>query len=536
MFRKRVFWIIVLAVLLAAGGGGYYYYKNVYAKAQTADAQSTTTSTAQVQRGDIIISASGSGTLEPGTSLDVSFRNSGVLAELPVKVGDKVKVGQLLARLDDTDAQTQVSQAQISLRQAEINLAQLTAAADPADLAAAQGNLASAKASLTQLTSPAGTQEVLAARQSLKSAQDNLKELLALPDPDVVASAKADLTLAEMNLRAAQTAYDQVASRPDVAMTQQAIDLWQATTNYDKALAAYNEALKGATADEIATARSQVAQAQASLDALLADPDPDEVAAAQAKVDQTQAQLEAVLSGASATDLELAQLNVQQAQLSLDSAQRTLAETELVAPAAGTIVAVNGQAGEPVSSGAIVTLADLDTPVLLFWVEETDMADVAVGNAINITFDALPDNTFTGKILSVDPALVTVSNTPAVQATASIDLSTHPVQLLSGMNATVEVVAAEARNALLVPVEALREISAGQYAVMVVKSNGEMELRTVEVGLKDVVNVEILSGLQEGETISLATTSSSQSSTQSTVTSPFDNMQGPMPPFDGGQP
>ncbi len=533
MFRKRLFWIIVLALLLAASGGGYYYYKNVYLQAQAPATESTTT-TSQVQRGDISITATGSGSLEPATELTIGFRSSGVLAELLVKVGDKVKAGQVLARLDDTDAQAQVSQAQISLRQAEINLAQLTEAVDPAELAAAQGNLASAKAALTQLTSPAGTQEVLAARQSLKSAQDNLKELLALPDPNVVASAKADLTLAEMNLRTAQTAYDQVASRADVAMTSQAIALWQATTNYEKALAAYNEALKGATADELAAARSQVAQAQASLDALLEDPDPDEVIAAQAKVDQTQAQLEATLAGASATDLELAQLNVQQAQLSLDSAQRTLAETELVAPAAGTITAVNAQVGASAGS-SIITLADLDTPQILFWVEETDMSSVAVGNAINITFEALPDYTFPGKILSVDPALVTVSNTPAVQATASIDLSAHPFQVLSGMNATVEVVAGEALNALIVPVEALRDLGSGQYAVFVVKSNGELEMRTVEIGLKDLVSAEILSGLAEGEVVTLGTSSSS--STQST-TSPFDNTQQGPPGmfFEGGQP
>jgi len=533
MFRKRLFWIIVLAVLLVAVGGGYYYYKNVYAKTQ-AQVEEPTTAASQVQRGDISITAVGSGTLEPSTELTLGFRTSGILAELLVKVGDKVEAGQVLARLDDTDAQAQVSQAQISLRQAEINLAELTAAVDPADLAAAQGNLASAKASLTQLTSPAGTQEVLAAKQSLTSAQDNLEELLALPDPDVVASAKADLTLAEMNLRTAQTAYDQVATRPDVAMTQQAINLWQATTNYEKALAAYNEALEGATADEIAAARSQVAQAQASLDALLADPDPDEIAAAQAKVDQTQAQLEAVLAGASATDLELAQLNVQQAQLSLDSAQRTLAETELVAPAAGTITAVNAQIGASAGS-SIITLADLDTPQILFWVEESDMSSAAVGNAIETTFEALPDYVYPGKILSVDPTLVTVSNTPAVQCTASIDLSAYPVKLLSGMNATIEVVAGEALNALLVPIEALRDNGSGQYFVFVVKSNGELEMRTVEVGLKDAINAEILSGLEEGEVVTLNT--SSGSSTLSTESSPFENSQQMMPggmPFPGG--
>jgi len=536
MFRKRLFWTILPVVLIVAGGAGYYYYKNVYAKAQAeAQAREPTVTTSQVTRGDISITAIGSGSLEPSTELTFGFRNSGILAELLVKVGDKVEAGQVVARLDDTDAQAQVTQAQISLRQAEINLTELTAAVDPADLAAAEGNLASAKASLTQITSPAGAQEVLAARQSLKSAQDALNELLAGPDEDLVASAKADLTLAEMNLRSAQTAYDQVASRPDVAMTSQAIALWQATTEYEKALAAYNEALEGATADEIAAARSQVAQAQASLDALLADPDPDEIAAAQAKVDQMQAQLEAALAGASATDLELAQLNVQQAQLTLASAQRALEDTVLVAPMAGTITTVDAQVGASAGS-SIITIADLDTPRILFWVEESDMSSAAVGNAIEITFEAFPDYVYPGKILTVDPTLVTVGSTPAVQCTASIDLSAYPVRLLSGMNATVEVVAGEALNALLVPIDALRELSAGEYFVFTVRADGELEMRTVEVGLRDYVNAEILSGLAEGEVVTLNT--SSGSSTLSTQSSPFENgqqmMPGGMPAFPGG--
>jgi macrolide-specific efflux system membrane fusion protein len=134
----------------------------------------------------------------------------------------------------------------------------------------------------------------------------------------------------------------------------------------------------------------------------------------------------------------------------------------------------------------------------------------------------------------VDQALVTVSNTSAVQCTASIDLSAHPINLLSGMNATIEVVAGEALNALLVPVEALRDNGSGQYFVFVVKSNGELEMRTVEVGLKDAVNAEILSGLAEGEVVTLNT--SSGSSTLSTESSPFDSTQ-QMPagmPFPGG--
>jgi multidrug efflux pump subunit AcrA (membrane-fusion protein) len=169
---------------------------------------------------------------------------------------------------------------------------------------------------------------------------------------------------------------------------------------------------------------------------------------------------------------------------------------------------------------------------VLFWVEESDLAAVAPGNPVNIVFEALPDLTFPGEIQSVDPALVTVGNTPAVQVWAAVYLGANPLRLLSGMNAEVEVIAAEARNVLLVPVQALRELGPDQYAVFVVKPDGEMELRPVQIGLRDFVYAEVVSGLEQGEVVRTGTSQSSQSSSSSS-----DETQQPGPgglfPFPG---
>jgi multidrug efflux pump subunit AcrA (membrane-fusion protein) len=133
---------------------------------------------------------------------------------------------------------------------------------------------------------------------------------------------------------------------------------------------------------------------------------------------------------------------------------------------------------------------------------------------------------------------VTESNTTAVRALASIDLSAHPFKVLSGMNAELEVVAGEARNALLVPVDALRELAVDQYAVFVIQPDGQQVLRPVQVGLKDLVNAEILSGVQEGETISLGTAQKTTQSSQTTQSQQNQRGQegGPAMFFDGGGP
>ena len=245
-------------------------------------------------------------------------------------------------------------------------LADLTDGADPAAVAAAEAALAGAEADLAKLREPATAAELTAAQENLRSAQATLAALSS-PDPDKLAAAKASVTLAEINVRAAQTAYDKVAPVTEqrdgttvgIGETKQAADLWQATTNLEKATAEYNAILAGPSADVLAAARAKVATAHSQLDALKTGASAEALAAAEAKVSQAKAQLAAVAAGADANDLDSARLGVTQAQLSLDNAQRQLANTELKAPIAGTVLTVQAQPGESVGSSPIITLADL---------------------------------------------------------------------------------------------------------------------------------------------------------------------------------
>jgi multidrug efflux pump subunit AcrA (membrane-fusion protein) len=83
------------------------------------------------------------------------------------------------------------------------------------------------------------------------------------------------------------------------------------------------------------------------------------------------------------------------------------------------------------------------------------------------------------------------------------------------MNAEIEVIAGEAQDAVLVPLQALREMGPEQYAVFVVGAGGELEMRIVEVGLKDYVNAEILSGLEPGEVVATGVEMNSDEPTKS---------------------
>jgi HlyD family secretion protein len=540
VFRKKILPIIlVIVVIVAAAGGAYYYFRIRPAQAAQAAAQIPTISTGTVTRGDLVLSASGSGTLVPAREMAVGFQSGGTLKEVLVQLGDVVEADQTLAVLDDTDLRNSVTAAEINLRLAQISLDALTESAGASEVASAQASLASAKASLANLTAAPDSLALLAARETLKSAQKQLNDLLAGPDPTEVKNAQYALENAKNSLWSQQVSRDAACGQNDRVKCDQAqASVGNADASVRKAQEELDAVLAGPTTNEIADARAKVASAQSSVNSLLEKPSPDELAAAEAQVTKAQDDLDTLLAGAAPADLEKAKLSVQQAQMSLDSAKRNLAQATLTAPISGTITSLTAQAGDTVGSTAIITLSDLAQPQLKFWVEETDMASAVPGNAVNIVFEALPDYTFPGKIQSVEPVLVAESNTTAVQALASIDLSAHPFKVLSGMNAEVEVVAGEARNALLVPVDALRELATDQYAVFVIQPDGQQMLRPVQVGLKDLVNAEIVSGLQEGETIKLSASQRTTTSTQSSSQQGNQRLPdgGPAFFFEGGGP
>ena len=456
--KKRVLRLIVVVAVLLVGAGGYFGYQR-FLVPEEAVAAEPSLQTATVSRADIVISVDGTGEIVPAAEVAVGFQSGGLLAEVAVEVGDQVREGDVLARVDDPNAQEAVSQAQMQVAQAEINL------------------------DLSKVDAEAGL-----AQANLEAAQADCEE-----DASVAAHVGDQTTSARVSL---QQAIDGLADAEQAY--QEAWDSARDWELYDRRLGPILESERERTASALVQAQQALEVAQASYNLAWVNIDESTVQDAQIKVTEAELAL-----ARESLDLQQLELALAQAELDLEAAQRTLEEMVLTAPMDGTVTDVAGTAGERVGTESIITLANLDLPLLKFWVEESDMAGVAVGNTVNVVFEALPDGAFPGEIARVDPALVTVDGTLAVQAWASVDVSSQPVDLLAGMTAEVEVIAGEALDVAVVPVAALRELSAGEYAVFVVGDDGKLELRPVEVGLKDFVNAEIVSGLEFGEQVSL---------------------------------
>ncbi len=549
-WNKKIWIPAIVLIFLAVGG--YTAYR-IYTKSK---AETATTSAAQMQTtvattGSLVVSASAAGKLVAPKEISVGFNESGTLAELLVTAGDKVQAGQVFARL-----KTDKTAEEIALAQAEAELNVLTAqqalhdiySTAQVDAAQALKDVEDAGQALedlknSDLQKAEAAQAVAEAEQAVKTAQQSYNGTRSTADDNTIAKAYAELVLAKANLVDIQSKFDDYykKSDDDLEKASMQLKLSSAQDAYDTAAAYYN-AVTGTgskldlqqTAADLAAAQAQLADAQREYERVKDGPTPGELALAEANLAVAKAKYETLKDGADPADIAKSEAELANAKAELAVAKEDQAVIDLTAPQDGTILSIDTSVGAEVSAGAIITLADLSQPSLEIYLDETDLDMVAVGNEADVVFDALPDDTFTGHIIQVSPSLETVSNVATVVAQVELDAgsSTKMQSLPVGSNATVDVIGGRAENAVLVPVEAVRGISPGEYAVFVVE-NGEPTLQSVTVGLKDYTYAQITSGLEAGETVTTGTVATNQTN-QSSSTGSNSNMPGmgmPAPDF-----
>ena len=451
--RKALFVLIPVAAL--AGMGAVAYFGASANAAAGADEEELPTSIARL--GELSLLASGTGTLIPAQEIELGFDASGELAEILVEVGDEVVAGQVLARLDAASAEA-------ALAEAETNLRELTS-----PLAVARARLAVADA-----------QEALASAEYTYTVQQEGHRATE----DTIDGARARLAVAKEKLEEAEDAYNRASGSADKARFYDAYA--GARSSYNSALATYNwytghptETQQAQLEADLAIAEAQLAEAQSLLAALTGEALPEGA------------------SGSGLTALETARRGVAEAQEEREA-------TELRAPIGGTITAVNATVGETVGNASVLTLMDLSRPNVEFYLDQTDIDKASEGAAVEVVFDAYPDVVYSGSVTGIDPVLTSSAGVTAVHGFAELEPlgGEDAPRLLVGLSAAVDVIAGRVEDAVLVPIEAVREITSGSYAVFVVDSSGELEMRIVEVGLQDDTFAEITSGLEAGEVVS----------------------------------
>jgi len=473
-FRWLLVGLLTLGVAVA-GGAAFYYTSSTQASTATEEAP---VQTATAFRGSIVLYANGTGTLAPSNDASFGFGTSGQITELNVKIGDQVEAGQVIGKIGDAEVKA-------AYEQAKRNLDDLTTPASfaEAEQAVAESDVAiyNAKQDLEYLISSDvyyWENQVTAAQDTLQAAQSDGG---ASPTPEqkqAIDAATTALKRAQTNLEAARLRYVNEYVPATFTYTITDTEDIDGDGNTEET---YVEAVAPSEA-EIAAARAtyQLAietknEAQAYLAMLNGEALPEDV------------------PGSSLTSLV-------EAQTALQTAKEDLNATQLISPISGVVTDLTASVGDYVSASSLITVADLNQPYTIdAYFDAEDWSKVQVGYETEVVFDILPDDTFTGTVTLVYPELDTTSNSSLVHATVRLN-ETIDTDLPGGSSAAVDVIGGKAEDVVLVPVEALHEISDGKYTVFVME-NGAPRLRVVEVGLQDITYAEVRSGIEPGETV-----------------------------------
>lgn len=495
---RRVFMAVIVVGLLA--GISYIGYQ----RSRAGDTAAVSGEQVEVRRGTISATVSATGSVEPEREVTLTFSTVGKVVEIPVEEGQMVEAGAVIARLETDDLELAVAQAEAALAAAQARQRQLQNPATEGDIAAAEAFLASAQANLQRVREGPQASEVEAARARLQAAQEALNTLLAGPNEAELIAAQAALARAEAAVKQAQAAYDEVAWREDIAMLPQALQLEQATIDYEQAKANYNEVIAGPRQDQIDQARAQVAEAQAQLDALLRGATAADIAAAEAQVVEAQTQLDKLRTGATENEIAAAEADVRQAEVALEQARINLERATLTAPFAGTVARIGVREAELVSQQTpVATLVDLSAFHLEVAIDEIDVGQVQVGAGVTVTLDAFRDQPFTGVIERVAPVPEIDQGVVTYPVRIRLDAESAPGVLRSGLTANATIITERHEDALLVPNRAVEidRATGDSYVQKLDPRTGQTVRTTVVIGLRDEQYSEVLSGLEEGDIV-----------------------------------
>jgi len=222
------------------------------------------------------------------------------------------------------------------------------------------------------------------------------------------------------------------------------------------------------------------------------------VATAAAQRDAAQAQLDLLLAGATEEQIETAQAAVDDARAGLEQAQLRLEKGTLTAPVAGTVTFLGVEPGQIVNANqSVVVLSDLAALEVDVYLDETDVARVAVGQEAQVSLDAFPGVEMTGEVTYIASVAQTQSGVVLYPVTVRLTPSELPAR--AGMTADVSIITVRQEDTLIVPLRAVH--AEGEHAYVDCVAGDRIEQVVVELGLMTDTEIEITAGLAEGDVV-----------------------------------
>ena len=309
--------------------------------------------------------------------------------------------------------------------------------------------------------------------------------------------------------------------RGQLLMTLDAKDLKTELAHMrEQLVAAENErkiAVTGGSPEEIAQLDSDLVKTNAEIDRLRSERDSLERlyprAATRQEIEQTKTALakaeadkrlieekrRAILER-SKPQAERATLRIEEARNSIQSLEDKLKSARVTAPAGGTVYSLPARAGTYVHTGDLLAeLADLTRIRIRVFVDEPELGSLKQAQAVEITWEALPDRTWNGLVDQLPKTIVARGTRNVGEVLCSVDNKTG--ELLPNTNVNVRIRTAQRENTLTLSRAAVRGDGNARYVFVV--EQDRLRKRDVKVGIPNATDYEILSGITENDVVAL---------------------------------
>ncbi|NQV00761.1 MAG: efflux RND transporter periplasmic adaptor subunit [Parcubacteria group bacterium] len=529
--------IIIIVSVIIIVLGGYFVYQGIFGK------KDSSYSIVSVVKGEVIQNVSVTGTVIPAQEVDLQFENQGKIKEIEVIVGNQVQIGQVLVKLDTSElsAQLQANQAALDIAQAKLD--QILLGNRPEDIQVYKTAVINAEV------------EVSNKEQALIDVQTNAANGLDDAYEDALDAIKTAYTAADQALlitfQGIRKEYFNGTSQLDSNVKEKENiaqnDLSAAKTHLDTAETDLTNDNIDAALDEMESAAASIRSALAYIRAALDDPsvsdrvsltdktsidtersnidsqsvnltsaeqtisstkitNQNSINTAQSNLETAKTALEKAQNeltlreaGPRQADIDLAQAGVNQAKANISQIQAKISKTILRAPVNGIITDIEKEKGEiALVNSVIVSMISSGCFQIEANVSETEVAKVELWDRVEMTLDALgPDEKFVGQIIKIDPAETVVSGVIYYKVTSVFNAEDERIK--PGMTVNLDIQTEKKENVLYLPYYLIKEKNGDKYVL--VMENNEVKEKIIEIGLEGENSIEIISGLEEGESI-----------------------------------
>lgn len=557
--------IIVLAVIW---GGNSLYGK------LTSTAGETRYVTAVVAKETLVTAITGSGQVSSSNQIDLKAKASGQILSLPVAEGGAVSTGDVIARIDSTDAQKSVRDAEVSLASAQLSLDKLKKPADTLSVTQSQNTLARASTTKQnaldnlQKSYNDGFNDISNTFTDLPTVVSGLHDLLFNPNSQLGgsnvnnidyysssaavfdprgtlygqdANDKYQIALTKYNKNFADyKALSRNADRAQVeAMIAETYDTSLAVADavkssnnliqfFEDQMTQHSQKIPTLANTQLSTLNNFTSTTNTHLTDLLSIASTiknykSTIVDADRTINENTQSLAKLVSGTDPLDIQSAELSLQQRQNALRDAMETLANYTVRAPFAGTMAKISVKNFDSISNGGTIGTLVAKNQMALIALNEVDAAKVKIGQKATLSFDAIDALTITGVVSEID-TLGTVTQ-GVVTYTVKISFDTQDERVKSGMSTNASIITNVKSNALTVPNSAVKTQGTNHYVEVfdtpLTTTTGTQGTAstiaprkvTVEIGLSNDTATEITSGLKEGDQVVTRTVTTTTTTT-----------------------